>query len=321
MSYPRLALDEDATDACVPEEIEAQLVYPGVLILLDRSRSMMYPDCLAPAWDYWTPATEGIIGIVGSLEQSVAFGLGLFPDPEMDGEDINCYGMSSTSNPVRLNNASAIAAAFEAAPCPHGGTPTAPSLDGSLAALGRYVSLRTASILLVTDGAPNCNFDLDHTSCTCTNPEGDCFEPFQCLDDVRTYAELDELRLGHGVETHVLGLVGATGRDWAGVMHAMAEHGGTGEAVLVEDPDDVGPVIEELTRQIIPCLFDVDPDELGDPDSLLFDVGGVEWPRDASRLSGWDLVEPDRVRFFGPPCDDILASGIRTVHGQIPCEE
>jgi hypothetical protein len=317
-SYPRIALDEDAT--CTDHELDIERVYPGVFILLDRSRSMkMRNDVTHEEWDYWTPAVDGINSIVGALEEEVAFGLGLFPDPAMDEERPNCFAMPSASNPVRMSNADAIAGTLARAGEPFGGTPTAGSLEAVLPALGIYVPLRTASILLVTDGAPNCNWGLDPGTCECTRPDGPCEVETQCLDDVRTYSMLEELRTEHGVETYVVGLVGGAGGDWGHVMHGMAAAGGTGEAVLVDDPDDVEPVIEEFARQIVPCLFDVDPGELRDLDELLFNVGGVTWARDTARLYGWDLVEADRIRFFGEPCDTILASGATTVHGFIPC--
>jgi hypothetical protein len=257
--------------------------------------------------------------IVGSLGQSVAFGLGLFPDPAFDVDSPNCTPMSVAENPVRLDNAGAIAATLAAHDCPDGGTPTALSLEASIDALGHYVELRTASVLLVTDGTPNCNHALDILTCTCTYPTGECGEGFQCLDDDRTHVILERMLGNHGVETYVLGLVGASGSDWIHVMHSMAAHGGTGEAVLVSDPDDVAPVMEEITRQIVPCLFDVDPADVADPDAVQLDVDGTIWMRDEARLSGWDVVEPDRVRFFGPPCTEILDEGIDVIVGVVPC--
>lgn len=322
-SYPRIALDEDATTddpGCVEETLEIDRIFPGVFILLDRSRSMKMELASGEAWDYWGPATSAINSVVGSLEESVAFGLGLFPDPAYDEETPNCYAMPAASNPVMLHNAGAIAATFTLAGDPHGGTPTATSLEAALPALGAYVELRTASVLLVTDGAPNCNWDLSCTTCQTTNPEGDCTVATQCLDDVRTYDNLDILRVNQGVETYVVGLVGGHGGDWVHVMHSMAGAGGTGEAVLVEDPDDVEPVIEEIARQIIPCLFDVAPSDLTDLDATLFDVDGTHWARDEARLHGWDLVEADRIRFYGEPCDRILATGVNTIDGFVPCE-
>jgi hypothetical protein len=104
-SYPRIALDAEA-DACVPRVIEAERVTPGVYILLDRSRSMCYPICgdpeNPPEWDYWTPAVTGIDGIVGALEEDVAFGLGLFPDPMHDAEEPNCFVSAEAAERVRL---------------------------------------------------------------------------------------------------------------------------------------------------------------------------------------------------------------------------
>jgi hypothetical protein len=317
-SYPRIDLDE----VCEPEPFEAIRVDPGIYIVLDRSRSMCYPYCPDDmTWNYWTPAVEGISSIVTELEQEVAFGLALFPDPDGDDDSPNCDGPSSSwSVPVRLDNAPAITTLLTEAPWPHGGTPTAPALNTGVEALGPYIGFRTASVLLVTDGAPNCNDTLDVATCTCSSPDPPCTGSTQCLDDVRTYAAIRRLHDEHGVQVHVMGLVGAGGWEWIPVMNTMAELGGTSEAVLVEDPDDVAPVLEEFGRLIVPCYFDVDPDDLVDPDATVFDVEGISYSRDTARLSGWDLVETDRIRFFGTPCDTILETGITTVTGHVPCE-
>lgn len=318
-SYPRLAFDPDASeDVCVPETTELERVIPGVFVLLDRSRSMDYDDGTIVI-RYWDPAREGILNVVSELESDVAFGLGLFPDPECDAMSPNCCGMPGATVPVGLDSYLPISAALSEMVA-HGGTPTSPSLDASLDALEAYIDLRAAYILLVTDGVPNCNESMPFPACVCTNPGGTCDNATQCLDDERTLRTLQRIQ-DQGVPTYVVGLVGATGGDWIDVMHAMAEAGGTEEATLVEDPDDVAPVLTELARKVTPCLFDVDERFFeDDPDAILIDVQDVWWGRDTSRREGWDLVEDDRIQFFGSPCDAILGSEVMTLDGEIPCQ-
>ncbi len=315
-SYPRIAVDEDAVDIpCTPRVTEARRITPGVFVLLDRSRSMDYPDY---GLLYWEPACEAIEGVVEELQEDVAFGLGYFPDEACDAYEPNCCGMSEAAVPVRLANLGPIRASLDATYV-DGGTPTAPSVTASLGSLTSYIDLGAAFIMLVTDGVPNCNDSLSHPGCVCTNPSGVCDNATQCLDDTRTYDALRAAR-DAGVLVYVVGLVGGSGTSWTEVMHAMADAGGTGEATLVSDPEDILPVMSELARHVTPCLFDVDRDFFeDDPDSVTFEVGGVTWSRDPARLAGWDLVAPDRIRFFGAPCDDILGSGIAWLDGTAPC--
>jgi hypothetical protein len=316
-SYPRIDVDLDAIgEPCVPPTTEAERVYPGVFVLLDRSNSMNMPEY---GLVYWDDARAGIESVVTTLQDDVAFGLGYFPDPICDALNPNCCGMTEAAVPVRLHNADAITASLAAMEV-DGGTPTAPSLIASLDALSDHIDMRAAYILLVTDGVPNCNEGMPYPACVCTNPSGACDNATQCLDDVRTYSTLDDV-LDQGVPTYVVGLVGGGGGDWIDVMHGMAAAGGTERATLVEDPEDIGPVMSELARQVVPCLFDVDPSFMHEPDEVLFDVGGVEWARDGSHTEGWDLIETDRIQFYGSPCTRILDATLSSVEGIIPCSD
>ncbi len=319
-SFAREAIDdaEVESDVCAPTAVTARRVFPGVMVLLDRSRSMYMGE--GYDWNYWDPAREAIKSITASLDDDVAFGLGMFPDPACDAMEPNCCGMSAPGVPVSIGASAAIAAVLDAA-TNDGGTPSAPSLAACRDALAQAIEDRAASILIVTDGAPNCNSGLDLATCRCTDPMGFCDDATQCLDDNRTRAVLQGMHDTAGVHTWVLGLIGGGGGDWVAVMQEMAIAGGTGEAYLAEDPGDVGPVMDEIARQVTPCLYDVDAALIEDPDAVVFEVGGHEWSRDAARMEGWDSIEPDRVRFYGTPCEAILETNPAFLEGWIQCVE
>jgi hypothetical protein len=316
-SHPRRSIDGEAGDACVPPVTVAERVYPGVFVLLDRSRSMDFVEGDLEI-HYWDPARDAINAVVLELEAEVAFGLGYFPDPACDALEPNCCAMEEPAVAVSRYSFSAISESLDGTST-SGGTPTAPSLLGVRGALSHYIDLEAAFVLLVTDGVPNCNADLSLDTCTCAHPTGGCGTATQCLDDRRTYEALESLR-ADGVLTYVVGLVGAMGDTWYDVMHAMAAAGGTEQATLVEDVEDVGPVLTELARQVTPCLFHVDPGFFeDDPDAVVFELDGVQWGRDTSHARGWDLVEEDRVRFYGEPCDAILGSDVVELTATVPC--
>ena len=97
-------------------------------------------------------------------------------------------------------NASRLLALFAVSP-PEGGTPTAEALN---VAAQHLLSLHTATsaraLILATDGAPNCNFNLDNDTCVCSAPpvfDPNCDGADFCLDDTRTIQNLRTIPFLH----------------------------------------------------------------------------------------------------------------------------
>jgi hypothetical protein len=111
---------------------------------------------------------------------------------------------------------------------PSGGTPTEASLAfvaGNIAELGD--ATREDFVLLLTDGLPNCNNNLDALTCTCTSsPAPPCVANTDCLDKDATVTEVQAMR-ANGIRTIVIGfgadVVGSVPQD---TLEAMAEAGG-----------------------------------------------------------------------------------------------
>ena len=209
---------------------------PQVMLVVDRSYSMINTE------DRWTPVFNGLTSVTANLEESVQFGLVLFPDPQRGAPDPQaiqeCINNGRTSlacdfipspdcetalctddynacTPGRVmvppahETAQAISGQLQTnGPAPDQGTPTASALraagDALIAAGGS-----NQIILLATDGAPGCNFGINPTSCDCltslsTLCASDRFATM-CLDDEETVAEIEALR-GRGIDTIVLGI-------------------------------------------------------------------------------------------------------------------
>src|SRR5207253_10935105 len=109
------------------------------------------------------------------------------PDQATD-PSFSCRTDTGVGIAPKRGNANAILDVFDTSE-PLGGTPTAEAVR--LAAQFVTTSRAVArTIVLATDGEPNCNGNLDENRCTCTNQSGNCVGNdrfrFSCLDDTRT---------------------------------------------------------------------------------------------------------------------------------------
>ena len=226
---------------------------------------------------------------------------------------------------------------------PKNGTPTSEALAFADQTLGPiYSKDRDTYILLLTDGLPNCNPDVDQSTCVCTEvqsvcqsyPTGDI-----CLDQDGTVGTISGLA-EKGTRTIVLGFGADTASgDGPAVLTAMANAGG----YIKRCPDhtdaecgsgDTCDVATELCNKpyfqassgadlaaalsaiaaSIPkgdqCFFEI-TEMPSDPSVMSVIVNGTETP---SGPDTWSL-EPDHpvdhkhgIEFQGAMCDAIKAS-------------
>jgi hypothetical protein len=209
---------------------------PNLMLLVDKSGSMADPieggaskmavlkQVMGAFLDAGTDTTVSPVARVG---------LAQFPDQ-------SCVATTATDILAPLPSADAgdsnavLDAALVAADTalqgltPNGGTPTQASLAfvaNNSAELSD--SSRQNFVLLLTDGLPNCNNNLDAQTCTCTSSSGPpCVANTDCLDKVATVAQVQTMA-SHDIRTIVIGfgadVVGGIAQD---TLEAMAEAGG-----------------------------------------------------------------------------------------------
>ncbi|MBL8955818.1 MAG: VWA domain-containing protein, partial [Myxococcaceae bacterium] len=176
---------------------------PTLYFVVDRSGSMAFdlngnqvPNLEGPS--RWEILTAVMTDVLPAHEQQLAMGLIFFPS------DAQCGTTATPAISPRLGNAQALRTQFLSRR-PGGGTPIAAGMVG---VRGPAMAARAKSLVLITDGEPNCNADLDPATCVCTqamtgNPPA-CPTPDVCLDDTRTVTTLQTLTAS-GVVTHVVG--------------------------------------------------------------------------------------------------------------------
>jgi len=308
--------DVDIEGVCIENSVTIVRAAPEVLILLDRSNSMFYDG-------FWDPTRQAIVNATREHESRVMFGLALFPSElcnPLDGT-WDCTSPSLPDIPIDFFNANRISSFLENSfAC--GGTPIAQTLLN----MENYLLTRPfdnpRTILLATDGAPNCNDTLDGMTCRCTcyDPQACtlCSElPSNCLDDQRTYQALEKLR-SDGFLTWVIGLSDAA-QVWGDILEKMAESGGTNHFFPAENPDEVEGIFIQLMNMVARCSYHIDRQEVTEQELLNLYVNGEIIPLDPSNQNGWNWQGESLVQFFGEICDSISQNGEANVEATYGC--
>lgn len=296
-------------DACerivaAPDELP-----PNVLLVLDRSGSMYYGDV-----DRWNPAVQAVNALVASLEDRIRFGLFLFGN----GIDGSCGPGELVVTPT-LRAGATIRNRLTGNPADltGGGTPAADALRRSLT-VARNLRGKTY-VVLITDGAPNCNFEPDgRTECVCSIMGAPCqFWP-ECLDDARTVEAVENLARA-GVGTYV---VGYDVDEWSEVLDRLAAAGGTPfpNYLPVSDRSTLETALGDIAQTLASCSFSIS----AIPPSYRYvrvRLDGTDLTH-ASRNpdSGWELVGETTIELKGRACTAFQNGDIGAVEITVECE-
>jgi Mg-chelatase subunit ChlD len=302
----------DAT--CDRIAVEARAEAVTVMIVLDRSGSMYdFEDSESERIDRWRPSVTAVQSLTSALEDRIAFGLMLF------GSDEECGGGETVVAPAMMTAAS-IRSALAGDPddVTGGGTPTASSLEMAQRELAGVDGQRF--VVLVTDGAPNCNFGLDERTCRCTDTTadpGDCWAD-DCLDDADTVAAVSALASA-GIPTYVIGY--DTG-IWASVMDRMAAAGGTSftRHIPVSDGASLAGALRDIGGSVVSCSFDLSMPP-GDVTYVRVTVDGATIPHEsaASAGNGWQLEGDRTITLVGDDCRNVQDGEPHTIEVAVEC--
>ena len=315
--------DAPPPDVCSPRVLPASPSSVEVLLLTDRSTSMER-DLLggAGAPRRWDVLREALAATLPRYQDRIAMGLQFFPGTDASG--ICAVGAAPDLVPA-LAQSLPILLRFSRSE-PNGRTPTWLGVQSA----GRYLAWRAAprrfrSILLATDGAPNCNGALDGARCTCTALGGtgqqQCEDdPSLCLDDGRTVAEVARLA-AQGIPTYVVGIDGDNQPELITVLSQLAVAGGRPNLApgarpyySVRRPEELTAAFEQIQRQVSRCVFGVGAG-VSERDAVALTLGGAAVARDPSRREGWDWADAERstLTLFGGACERASAGAAAVV--------
>lgn len=303
-SGPKLDLADTTPDAtgqleagetgCDSELFGSEAIPPNVLIVLDRSASMLDEIDGGSKWDIANAAVDQLTTDYGD---TVRFGFMLFP-----GLDQSCsMGAECTAGAVFVDpadgTAEEIATFLDGADTCMFGTPIAETLESLVDYAGLEDPTRDNYVLLVTDGMATCD------------------DPVPPVTQLR--AEDPEIK------TFVVGFGGEVD---PGQLSAMAIEGGT---ALPGDPnyyqaDDaaaLGDAFAAIAGSVLSCSFLLD-EIPADPDDLYAFFDMMQIDRDPTHTDGWDYdPATNTVTFYGPACDAIQNDEVDTVSLVFGCPE
>lgn len=296
--YPYVPVEVDAGRElipCVTGEITPRAAVPAVMLVVDRSGSMNFDFAGNSGPPFGNPLTgprrwavlrASLENTLNQFDQLVAFGMVMFP-----GDDL-CGVSSSIELLPKAGNAAEVMARLNRVP--QGGTPTFEALN---AAGGQLASVRGQALVLITDGDPNCNEDLNPDTCDCTAPlvgvPPACNEATACRDGARAIDGLRRLRTESAIVTYVVG-VGASSTPVLQTLDNMAIAGG---APRVGGPhsfysgateSELAEALQTISARLTRCTWATGT-RLGPNDLVEVTVGGMVVP--AHAVNGWDWVD------------------------------
>ncbi|AKV03292.1 hypothetical protein AKJ09_09955 [Labilithrix luteola] len=319
---------------CVPGEFGFDLATAQLMFVLDRSGSMAFsltsptlPDPGEPS--RWEALHDGLAEAIRPLDQQLAMGAKFYPEALSEDDLASTALACLTDNGVGIaparGNAESILDVFFTTE-PRGGTPTAEAIR--LAA--QYLADRRTvarTIVVATDGAPNCNGDLDGARCVCTAAGGDCRRSeYSCLDDTRTIDVIHQIAEVQKIPVFVIGLGSTERPEFLRVLDDMAVAGGRARPTVprhynVQSPVELRSALQTISDSIARCTY-LTPSTPNDPNAIDVEINGVSIPRDTNHKNGWDWVDQayGSLAFFGDACDRAQAATSK-VNGRVSCEK
>jgi hypothetical protein len=318
---------------CVPGRFNFELAVTQVMFVIDRSGSMAFDlagngqDSLPPVFvpddeQRWRILQRSLARTITAFDREISMGAKFFPEVLSQSSDTGaCRVDTGVAIPPDRGNAQRILDVFDTTR-PLGGTPTSDAVRIAAQYLTESRSV-ARTIVLATDGEPNCNESLDAHDCTCTSPRG-CSDqnPAACLDDLRTVETIREVAEAQKIPVYVIG-IGAEEAAAVPVLDRMAVAGGRALAseprfYSAQSEDALNQALATIRDAVAKCTY-LTPSAPSNPDAITVSIGGVEVPRDPSKTDGWDWIDQvfGELAFFGDACTRAQGGGTPAVVGGI----
>jgi hypothetical protein len=319
---------------------------PNLYFVIDRSGSMGEPF-EETITNKYRAARSAITNVLQSIGHRIRYGAAIFPSnsapdacspgqqvfPTVRGDPVEC-AIQGIRGPILDDFVGRLSAVT-----PTGATPTAATLESLLPMLSALEG--DTYVVLVTDGAPNCNLEGGCSAAECTlniemvSVDGRvCDETYNCCDPENTAAGFGayctdgaaseravSALADAGIMTYVIGLPGA--EAYAALLDRLAVAGGTARGgdsdyYSVADADALEQALLDIGTGIaISCSIDLEsPPE--DPARVNVYFDGTVVPGDES--DGWVWDGERRIEVRGAACDELRSGEIREARVVFGCD-
>ena len=263
-----------------------------VLLVLDRSKSMIEHTVPPMNQTRWDAVVAGLTSVITATDASVSWGLKFFPE----GEGSECVASSVTAAiPVEIApmNAATVNGLITTTMALGNGTPTGDAIKAATT----YLTGRGASnqfLVLATDGQPSCPSGSDAA--------------VQYAVDAITAAK------AAGFLTYVIGVVDPSDTSTPPRLNAMAEAGGTSRTdnpigdkfYQAYSQDELTNSLAAVTGQVVSCVFEFDKPP-PDPTNIAVKVNGGLVDQDTTEAQGWDYTDAayGGLELHGDACEAV----------------
>ena len=262
-----------------------------VLLVLDRSASMIEHTVPPDNKTRWDAVVAGLTFVIAATNSSVSWGLKFFPE----GEGSECTPLTDmVPAEIAPGNAAKVTGLISNTKALGNGTPTGDAINKATA----YLKSRNASnqfIVLATDGQPSCPSG------------GDAALAFAVQAITAAKAA--------GFPTYVIGVVDPVAdKSTPPRLNAMAEAGGTSRSdnpvadkfFQAYSQEQLTAALQAVTGQVASCVFEFDkkpPDET----NIAVKVNGALVVQDKSKAEGWDYTSDQYMglELHGEACKQV----------------
>ena len=326
---------------CKPGRFPFERAIAQLMFVIDRSGSMAFSlDGTQPVGGVlppgvlsrWQVLRNGLATAIVPFDATIAMGAKFYPEvaPPGPGGPDACLTDLGVGLAPAAGNATQILDVFDTTD-PRGGTPTSEAIR--LAA--QYLSTARGvarTMIVATDGAPNCNPDLDQQTCLCTvtlaSGTDVCKEApvgSNCLDDKGTISVVKTIFETQKIPVYVLGIGGAEQPAFLRVLDDMAVAGGRAKPTSpkhysAQTEAEMTAALASISSSVAQCTF-LTPSAPTDPSAITVEINGQRIARDTTHTNGWDWVDQayGTLAFFGPACD-AASTQMPDISGVIRCD-
>jgi hypothetical protein len=321
---------------CGEEEFVLEAVPPNVVLVLDKSGSMVQNswdadnDPVTEEETRWRSLHDVVSFVVNTFETEINFGAVLFPSTGAIAElgAGACVVNADPEVPVAASNADGVLGGIPGAGATgtiNGATPATAGIQTALTHLKSLDENIDRFMILITDGAANCGADADTSAC----PGLGCglMEDY----DANLSTVVGDAFSVDGVPTFVIGidildqLVGGEPDDGQVAantfteLNTVAEAGGRareGDEKFFNATNEIElqDALSEIAGQVVSCTIPLSQ-EPTDPDFVEIEIGGMSFEQieDCATDDGWTYVNPegpfDAIQLCGAACDALADSG------------
>ncbi len=294
--------------SCTPGTVALTRAIPAVMFVIDRSGSMA-ENLSNGTTSRWDILTNAFAEVLPPVDATMEIGALLYPTGTTGRGPLTCAVPSNVNITPAVGQVGSLLSLLQKS-APGGGTPTADALDvAARLVLGVRAATSARTLVLATDGAPNCNIALDPRSCTCAQPGMGCQNRAQqCLDDTRTVDRIAAYE-AQGLPTYVIGIQNAGDTEFVDVLNRMADAGGRAHVgssqhyYLASSAAEFNAALVAIRDQVGTCTYLTTsvPDQSG---TITVTFQGQVIPYDPSGMQGWTWGNKDNgeIIFHGAAC-------------------